>query len=254
MKTLVILVSLMAFLHAEYKQLEGKYDFFQARATCPKLGEGWRLPEIWELFALRGQSDKYGKDRRYWSANALGEARVVKMIRHENEFFVNSKDIPAFSFYLQDGDIGPTPKHIQSHVICTNQTKMLPTDEGLSLEEEGVFDHRNKILWAPLSEQSLNMKADLATAKSYCEDSTLDDRTWRLPTLEELYSIVNLNYIKPSVNKAVWGNMKKKYYLTSSLFDEHMVYVVGFSVGSVATSSIHNQSYFRCVSDFEEDE
>ena len=254
MKQLLVLLALTLFTHADYKALEGKYDFFQARKACPKLGDGWRLPEIWELFPLRGQSSTYGLDRRYWSANALGEARVVKMIRHENEFFVNSKDIPAFSFYLQDGDIGPTPKHILSHVICTNQTKHLPTDEGLSLEDEGVIDHRNKIIWAPLTEQSRNLKEDLASATAYCENSTLDDRSWRLPTIEELFSIVNYNYIKPSVNKAIWGEMKRKYYLTSSHFDEHMIFVVGFSIGSVATSSIHNQSYFRCVSDLEDDE
>jgi hypothetical protein len=253
-KPLLILLFTLLYAQAEYKAIEGKYDFFQAKVACQKFGKDWRVPEIWELFPLRGQSAKYGKDRRYWSANALGEARVVKMIRHENEFFVNSKDIPAFSFYLQDGDIGPTPKHIQSHLICTNQTKHLPSDEGLVLEDEGVFDHHNEILWAPLSSTTLNLKMDYETAKTYCEDSSLDNRSWRLPTLKELYSIVNYNYIKPAVNKAIWGDMQRKYYLSNTLFDDQTVYVVGFSVGSVATSYTQNQSYFRCVSDFEDGE
>ena len=254
MKYLLFMILPLLLLKAEYKPLSKTYDYFQAKIACETVGKGWRLPEIWELFPLRGQSSTYGKDRRYWSANALGEARVVKMIRHENEYFVNSKDIPAFSFYLQDGDIGPTPKHIAAYAICTNQKKIMPSDEGFTLEDEGVIDRRNNILWAPLDDDTLNLKENYALAKDHCENSSLDDRDWRLPTLAELYSIVNYNYLKPSVNKEIFGEMKHKYYLSSELFDLATVYVVGFSIGSVATSNVENQSFFRCVSDLEEDE
>ena len=254
MRYFILSLVLGSLLWAEYKPLDKTYDYFQAKIACEKVGKGWRIPEIWELFPLRGQSAKYGKDRRYWSGNVLGEARVVKMIRHENEYFVNSKDIPAFSFYLQDGDIGPTPKHIASHVICTNQKKIMPSDVGFTLDEEGVIDRRNKILWAPLNETSIGLKENYTVAKDYCEDSSLDNRDWRLPTLKELYTIINYNYIKPAVNKAIFGEMKHKYYLTSELFDKETVYVVGFSIGSVATSNVENQSFFRCVSDLEDDE
>ena len=251
-----IILSLLAthLLFAEFKALDKTYDYFQAKIACEAVGKGWRLPEIWELFPLRGQSAKYGKDKRYWSANALGEARVVEMIRHENEYFVNSKDIPAFSFYLQDGDIGPTPKYIASYAICTNQKKIMPSDDGFTLEEEGVVDRRNKILWAPLTTNTIDLKEDYDKAVNHCDNSSLDNRDWRLPTLTELYSIVNYNYIKPSINKKIFGDMRHKYYLSNDKFDPATVYVVGFSLGSVATSNVENQSYFRCVSDLEEDE
>jgi len=254
MKYLFVGLLTTYFLWADYKPLTKTYDYFQAKVACEAVGKGWRLPEIWELFPLRGQTKKYGKDKRYWSANALGEARVVKMIRHESEYFVNSKDIPAFAFYLQDGDIGPIPKYTAAHALCTNQKKIMPTDEGLTLEEEGVVDRRNKILWAPLTEETMTTKENYAVATDYCDDSSLDDRDWRLPTLKELYSIVNYNYMKPAVNKAIFGHMKHKYHLTSDLFDKESVFVIGFSLGSVATSNTENQSYFRCVSDLEEDE
>lgn len=254
MKTLVLLFTLTFLLQAEFVQLPKKYDFFKARVACSERGLGWRVPEIWELFTLRGQAAKYGKDRRYWSANALGEARVIKMLRHENEYFVNSKDIPAFSFYLQDGDIGPTPKNINAHVLCTNQEKILPSDEGFVLEEEGVIDRRNKIIWAALTDKSLSHKQNLEGAITHCDNSSDEGREWRLPTLKELYTIVNYNYIKPAVNPAIFGFMKKKYYLSSTKFDSQTVYVVGFSVGSIATSNFENYSYFRCVSDLEKEE
>ena len=46
--------------------------------------------------------------------------------------------------------------------------------------------------------------------------------------------------------------MMSRYYWSDDTFGEHEAYVVGFKLGSVATSTKSNHSYFRCVSDLDE--
>ncbi|BDY12035.1 Lcl C-terminal domain-containing protein [Hydrogenimonas cancrithermarum] len=246
---LITMVSALLLFAGEFREVDGTYDYFQARNVCgQKLGNGWRVPEIWELFPLRGETEKFGKDKRYWSGNTLGEARIVKMIRHENEYFVNNKDIPAFAFYLQDGDITPTPKWVKAHLICTNQAKVMQSDEGFEKLPDGrVVDRRNGIIWESIEKKTRrNLKLPFEGAQAYCEE-----RKMRLPTLDELYAIVNYNYVKPAVNKSIFGPMHLKYYWSDDEFGDNEAYVVGFSVGSVATSEQEHRSYFRCVEDME---
>ncbi len=248
--TLAALVGAISIQAETFKEIPGTYDYFEARKVCEtKLGKGWRLPEIWELFTLRGKTDEFGKDKRYWSGNTLEEARIVKTIRHESEYFVNDKNRPAYAFYLQDGDITPTPKSVKAHVICTNQTKVMPSDEGFQKQPDGsVIDRRSDIVWEPLGDtKRRNLKLPFEEAEEYCES-----RGWRLPSVDELYGIVNFNYVKPAVNKKIFGPMHLKYYWSDDDFGDDSAYVVGFSIGSVATSKKSNVSYFRCVKDLEE--
>ncbi|WP_353661337.1 DUF1566 domain-containing protein [Hydrogenimonas sp. SS33] len=233
-----------------FREIEGTYDYFRARHVCEeKLGPGWRVPEIWELFALRGETGRFGEGKRYWSGNTLGEARVVKMVRHESEYFVMNREIPAFAFFLQDGDITPTPKHVKAHVICTRGPKTMPSSKGFErLKDGSVVDRRSDILWEPLGDKKRrNLKLTHIRAQEWCEA-----RGMRLPTLDELYAIVDYNRVKPAVDTAIFGRMHNKYYWSDDDFGDEAAYVVGFAIGSVATSDRKNRSYFRCVKDLEE--
>ncbi|BCD61965.1 hypothetical protein NitYY0826_C0832 [Nitratiruptor sp. YY08-26] len=249
-----ILIFLPLLLFAQMKEIEGKYTYLEALKVCKqKLGKEWRITEIWELFPLRGQTDRFGKDKLYWSGNTLGEARIEKNIRHESEIFVLNKDIPAFAFYLQDGDITPTPKNIKAHVICTNNPKLHQLDKHFKKLSNGlVADYKNSIYWEPFKKRRDKKKLTYEEAQRYCENLKLFGREWRLPSLEELYAIVNYNYVKPAVNKKIFSHMHHKYYISDDEFGENEVYVVGFAVGSVATAPKSEHFYFRCVSDMEE--
>ncbi|WP_457596723.1 Lcl C-terminal domain-containing protein [Hydrogenimonas sp.] len=216
-----------------------------SRKVCQqRLGSAWRVPEIWELFELRGETERFGEGKRYWSGNTLGEARVIKMIRHESEYFVMNEEIPAFAFYLQDGDITPTPKRTKAHVICTDRTKRMPSSKGFRRLDDGrVVDDRNGLIWESTENRTRrNLKLDFESARAWCEE-----RGMRLPDLDELYAIINYNYVKPAVDPAIFAPMHNKYYWSGEEFDENEGYVVGFAVGSVATSDKRNRSYFRCV-------
>ena len=248
---LIPLIPLVAF--ANIVELPKTYTYLEAIKACKQLGPKYRILEIWELFALRGETKRFGKDKLYWSGNTLGEARIEKNIRHESEIFVLDKDIPAFAFYLQDGDITPTPKTIKAHVLCTDQPKHHQMDKDFKKLSNGmVYDAKNKIFWEPYDVKRDKIKLSYEKAKAYCEHLHLFGRSWRLPDLDELYSIVNYNYVKPSLNKKIFGHLHHKYYVTDEEFGDDKVYVVGFAVGSVATAPKNERFFFRCVSDAED--
>ena len=249
----VIVFFLCLPLFAQMVEIEGTYDYFEAIKICNKrLGKEWRIAEIWELFELRGQIERFGKNRRYWSGNTLGEARIINDIRHEGEVYIQNKELPAFAFFLQDGDITPTPKWVKAHVICTNQPKKHLLDKEFKRQKDGsVIDKKSDVLWEPLDTKRPKMRYE--DAQRYCESLKLYGREWRLPTLDELFGIVNYNYVKPAVNKKIFGSMRLKYYLTDDEFEDDKAYVVGFAVGSVATAPKDAKIFFRCVSDLEQE-
>ncbi|MBU1659279.1 DUF1566 domain-containing protein [bacterium] len=247
--TLSTFLLLSLFANENYRELDKQYSYLSAVSECKNLAKEWRLPEIWELFPLRGETELFGKDKRYWSITNLVEARETSTQTSSDESFIVDKEIPAFAFYLQDGDITPTPKFINAHTICTNLPKTAQNQQELQITDQGVIDAKNDILWEPLTQDNRHLKRPHEEAQEVCEYKTLYSRVWRLPTLNELYSIVNYNYIKPSVNQEIFSNMQKKYYWSDDTFNDNEAYVVGFSIGTVATSKTNNKSFFRCVSD-----
>jgi hypothetical protein len=249
-KYTAFLLSLLFIAEANenYKELPNKQSYYSSIEACKKLGNEWRLPEIWELFDLKGKAAAFGMDKRYWSATSLKESRELKTQTGSDEVFIRDDAIPAFAFYLQDGDITPTPKEIFALALCTNLPKREQKESYFTLSENGVKDTLNNILW---ESQAYREKENHEDAKDICEAKKTDDKNWRLPSVDELYSIVNYNYAKPSVNAAIFSKMQNKYYWSEDSFKSDEAYVVGFSIGSVATSKKSLKSYFRCVQDKE---
>lgn len=243
-----LLLSLLFAAHANenYQELPAKQSYYSSVEACKKLGKEWRLPEIWELFDLREKTDEFGAKKRYWSATPLKESRELGTQTNSDEVFIRDNSVPAFAFYLQDGDITPTPKEINALALCTKLPKREQKEGYFTPSEIGVQDSLNNILWEPLSHHE---KENYEDAKEICENEKTEGKSWRLPSVDELYSIVNYNYVKPSVNAAIFSNMQKKYYWSEDTFKNDEAYVVGFSIGSVATSKQDQKSYFRCVQD-----
>ena len=242
---LLLLTSLMS-AYESYQELPTKQTYYASITSCTTLGEGWRLPEIWELFSLRGETSSFGFDKRYWSATSLKEARTLSTHTSSDESFIQNRELPAFAFYLQDGDITPTPKETYAHALCTNLPKITQNEKHFTRKENGVDDALNNIIWENLDN---TQKASYEEAKDICEFKNDDGKSWRLPSVEELYSIVNYNYLKPSLNTNIFSKMQNRYYWSDDKFLANEAFVVGFSIGSVATSALEEKSFFRCVSD-----
>lgn len=236
-------------LHAEMVEGNGEsYDFEAAQSFCEDRGQGWRALDIRELFALRGDP-RFSKGHAFWSSNTVRDE--VRSLGTGSEGEGGERRLlKAYASYLQDGDITIAPLEKKIGVICTNETF---TPKKLRVERNGavVVDSSNKLMWHHLDAWDRETKFTFEAAREHCESLKLEGRSWRLPYVEELYSIVVYDGRQPSVDKEVFGFMQSKYYWTDDEFQDSSAYVVGFKRGSVATSKKTNKSYVRCVSDID---
>lgn len=103
-------------------------------------------------------------------------------------------------------------------------------------------------------------------AKRYCEDLTLNDyRDWRLPTLPELFGIIDYERYEPAIDKHI-QNVASGFYWTdskvvpdtsgffSNMFggsDEKAeateAWVVYFLDGTTETATFSTDGHVRCV-------
>ena len=247
----VLLFLFACGLYGEYREAEGDH-FTQAMAEshCRHLEGGkWRLPSIKELFTLRGQSDRFSRERAYWSSNTVHDGKSQGGTGSEGE--VGEGTTIGYTFYLQDGDVTLSPLDKRAGVICTDA--LLPPPKSVyRLGAAGIEDSRNNIVWMALEASDKKKKYTYSEAKSFCEELAYEQREWRLPSVDELYSIVDYGHLRPAVDTALFGVMMNRYYWSDDEFGEEKAYVVGFKFGSVATSSKENRSYVRCVSDTQE--
>jgi hypothetical protein len=225
-------------------------DFHAAQAYCSALGPSWRVPTIKELFSLRGNPD-FSREDSFWSATTAYDGLSRIGTGSEGDAGAQQGAKIGYAFFLRDGDVTLTPLTKKTSVICTD-TPLQPKQPRYETTEEGVVDHDNAILWAHLDSHEKTEKRSYEKAQEFCEMSDLHGRSWRLPTVDELYSIVTYERIRPSVPVDYFGVMMSRYYWSDDALNDKQAYVVGFKLGSVATSDRSNRSYFRCVSDIEE--
>lgn len=247
LSTLFLSASLFAELHEAQS-----YDFDQAAAKryCTSLGSTWRLPGIKELFELCGDL-RFSQEESFWSSDTAYDGISRISTGSEGDAGLQSGSKIGYTLFLRDGDVTLTPLTKKTGVICTDASlsKETPRYERMEI---GIRDFQNDIVWSSLDAYDKKMKRTFEEAREFCENLDLHGRFWRLPTLEELYGIVTYERLRPSVDTAYFGVMMSRYYWSDDPFNAAEAYVVGFKLGSVATSTKGNRSYFRCVTDIDE--
>jgi len=88
-------------------------------------------------------------------------------------------------------------------------------------------------------------------AKVYCESLSLAGSSdWRLPTLYELQSIVDLTRYDPALQRGFHFGLSKNYWsITPYADDETRAWAVDFKSGSTEHSRHSYDYYVRCVRD-----
>ncbi len=138
----------------------------------------------------------------------------------------------------QDGDDGYHQKGV---------TRSYTRDDGAQI----VTDHVTGLMW---QDDSSTIETKLwQDAIDYCESSQLGSFSdWRLPTIEELVSLIDFGKMKPSIDD-IFQNINDKNYWSStrSANNPAKIRYVSFEIGIVSVVSQTYQSYgglrFRCV-------
>jgi hypothetical protein len=122
-----------------------------------------------------------------------------------------------------------------------------PPSSSYSLGTNWIFDKVTGLVWQQLDDNSQRSWND---AWDYCQDLELDGKTdWRLPSIDELMSIVHYGNFAPAINTVVFPGTKSAYYwsMTTSAFVSERAWMVYFVNGYLFTSSKEDPGYARCV-------
>lgn len=102
-----------------------------------------------------------------------------------------------------------------------------------------VKDHELGLDWAPSSTNAMNYPK----AEEYCKSVG-----GRMPTTEELFTLVDRKVHEPAINKQAFPDTKNEYYWTSDVVvwrTDKARWVVGFDDGYVNNYYENNDSYVR---------
>lgn len=231
-------------LHAEIKLSESEnYTQEEARLYCRDLGEGWRQMGIRELF----ESDAvFDPQYSYWSHDQGPSDNTVIGTGSEGDGGII--ETVGYSYYPKEKNITLSPPTKKIAAACTDNP-VNKHEKNYTLLAVGVADNDAGVLWHSLDITDKKAKFTFEKAKEHCGNLALEGRIWRLPTLDELYGIVDYSRYRPTVDMKYFGAMMHRYYWTSDTLNESEAYVVGFKLGSVATVSKKEEAYVRCVSE-----
>jgi hypothetical protein len=111
-----------------------------------------------------------------------------------------------------------------------------------------VYDTKTKLTWQQAISSAMYSQADATT---YCSTLGLNGVAWRLPTMRELITIVDLSVAPPgpTIDSVAFPGTPQDYFWSStqysglpgSAWSVHFYY--GFSYGNMVTDT----SYVRCV-------
>ncbi|MEA3521348.1 MAG: DUF1566 domain-containing protein [Campylobacterota bacterium] len=106
----------------------------------------------------------------------------------------------------------------------------------------------NALLWQDDSGVSAQ-EYDQDEAKAYCESLELEGYyNWRLPSLEELFSLIDISKRSPAVVDGI-STCAKDYYWSSTIFasDNYSYWSIDFTTGKTKVFSPGTSLFVRCV-------
>lgn len=119
-------------------------------------------------------------------------------------------------------------------------------------ETEIVTDNITQLMWQDDAAAASPEGMDQATAKQQCDDLTLGGFTdWRLPTIEELLSLVYKGAYDPAIDPVFQNIVSLAYYWSSSEQKQRAgyVWVVYFEAGTdhYRKATISGDAYGQCI-------
>jgi len=96
---------------------------------------------------------------------------------------------------------------------------------------------------------SKQIKKNWTDANAFCESLSLDHTKWRLPSIKELQTIIDLNSYDPSVQNKFKNSTKSSLYWSSteSASNPKRAWSVDFYHGTTTYWSKTNLCYIKCV-------
>ena len=236
--------SLTGLLWADSENFNGEYSVVKEYCENLRIGSisNWRVPTIKELWYLTNLDRSnpvadtyiwnYMKSAEYWSSTDVtfyGEEDNMRTID-----FSTGEESWAIKDY----------KYSQVYVRCVsgdyNYTPTLKRDN----ENKIVTDSRNHLIW---QDGEVIVERYYTEAQEYCDGLIFAGYSdWRLPTIRELYSIVDpYRNSEPYIYRTFFNSKNGDY--TSSDSSGNSLWSIDFERGKIGSS---RNSYIRCVREY----
>ncbi len=109
-----------------------------------------------------------------------------------------------------------------------------------------VIDKKTSLMWQD-DEDSKHVSMNFSTAKQYCDEKILGDYTdWRLPSVNELLSLVDRHRSAPALF-LIFKYGVRDIYWTSVLAEQNKVNAISFNDGDIHLLSRNDKKFVRCV-------
>ncbi|HRI67367.1 MAG TPA: DUF1566 domain-containing protein [Polyangium sp.] len=109
-----------------------------------------------------------------------------------------------------------------------------------------VGDTRTGLVWERQGPAAAQTSANAAT---YCQNSTLENAQWRLPTMKELQTLVDESQSGPSIDVIAFPGTPAGEFWTSSTVGSFPIlnWTINFVDGDTSFGSGTKTAYVRCV-------
>lgn len=222
-----------------------EYTQESASEYCRSFGPSWHLMSIGEIYSLP-QTTPFNPKYSYWSSDQTPADNSE--IGTGSEGDGGKTPMLGYSFYPKERNITLSPGWKRISAACTDEVKPQRIRD-YRITSEGTADPYSGITWLSLDATDKRAKYTYDDAKEMCENLSLFGRSWRLPTTDELYGIVDYAFTRPTVEMKFFGVMMQRYYWTSDSLNDKEAYVVGFKLGGIATAPKKESVHVRCVSE-----
>ncbi len=230
------------------------YDYFDAKERCDSLrlaGRKWRLPTMKELITIYDYDKSKNIPLEITRSAVWSESTANESYRYAGEL---RSDFPVLSEKYKKSDVINTicvSGEVRNNVFVDNNNGT-------------VMDKSTKLLWQKCSIGQENdylcsggtTSHNLEDAKKQCQNLKLAGKKWRLPTIEELQSLLLFNKTKSFIDIRFFPNSILMYWSSSTYAqDTNSAWYVngfnnGFNMWYVGYSNKTDSTYYvRCVTD-----
>jgi hypothetical protein len=216
----------------EWREIDGTFTFEEALKKAEEIGDGWRVPTFKELWYSIDRNIEEKSDMNFWTNQDVLYSSAKGKIWGVKKKGFSSWNEKGSELYL---------KLVRGESFY----------EDIQFERDGDFvkDLTNGLMWSDqTSENKMNWKSAIEHCKK-CQKGGYSD--WRLPTIEELFSITDQRKTSNLFVNKMFKNVNPYWYWSFSISNTYISasWIVGFYDGNDSWNSQAGSSFAVCVRD-----
>ncbi|TGL77679.1 DUF1566 domain-containing protein [Leptospira yasudae] len=201
----------------------------------------WRMPSIFELERFANIESNTAVDSSAFPGNP--SVNFISDTPYSGSPSTTGWHIQINAGFYDQLNYGISPYGVR----CVSGTS-LSTPSYTNNGDGTVTDNRTGLFWQ--GGAGSGGTNTWQGALSYCSSLSLAGKSWRLPNINELLSIVDYSGVSPAINATYFPGTASQYYWSSSTARNNLTYgfAVFFTSGLMGGNGKSSNWYVRCVS------